>query len=295
MKTARSFWVFLPVALGFGLFVWALRLAVSSAARTAEWKLGLLSGAAGLCLLLAVAGLALWRRWRVKGAGSLPHGLLLALAYLAPALALLLPAWVEFYLLLPPRRFWLALAGAEGALAGAPWFTLWNGLFLAGYALVTRRSEVSARLSFGLAALRRAGWLVPLGFAAGLGLFLMTAFIVSIQMRAAVLPSPEYPPLLKALVVFAGLIMAPWAIESFFRRDLTGSLRARLGDKRASLAAAVLYAAVQFRILLFLPAFLLGFALAELTRRSGRLLPAVLAHALFNLLALALGWWFLLL
>lgn len=277
------------------MFVWALRLAFSSPARTAEWKLGLLSGAAGLCLLLAVTGLGLWRRWRRKGKRELPPGAALALAYLAPALVLLWPVWVELFLRLPERRFWPALAGGEGLLAGVPWFYLWNTAFLAGYTVVARRSQIAARLPFGLAAFRRAGWLLPLGLAAGLGLFLAAVFTFSIQARAATLPSLEFPSLLKALVVFAGVIVAPWAIEVFFRGELYAQWRARWGAERASLATAALYAAVQFRMMLFLPAFLLGFGLAELTRRSGRLLPAVLAHAVYNLLVIGLGWWVLLL
>lgn len=295
MKNLRLFLAFLPALLGFALFVWALRLAFSSPALTAEWKLGLLSGAAGLSLLLAVTGLGLWRRWRGKAARGLPLASVLALAYLAPALALLWPAWVELFLRLPARRFWPALAGGEGLLAGAPWFYLWNVIFLAGYAVVARRSQIAARLSFGLAAFRRAGWLVPLGLAAGLGLFLAAFFTFSIQARTAALPPLEYPPLLKALVVFAGVIVAPWAIEVFFRGELYAHWQERWGAERASLATAALYAAVQFRMMLFLPAFLLGFGLAALTRRSGRLLPAVLAHALYNLLAIGLGWWVLLL
>ncbi|NPV77517.1 MAG: CPBP family intramembrane metalloprotease [Anaerolineae bacterium] len=295
MKNLRLFLAFLPAILGSALFVWALRLAFSSPARTAEWKLGLLSGAAGLCLLLAVTALGLWRRWRRKGKRELPSGAALALAYLAPALVLLWPVWVELFLRLPERRFWPALASGEGLLAGVPWFYLWNVIFLAGYAVVTRRSQIAAHLPFGLAAFRRVGWLVPLGLAAGLGLFLAAAFTFSIQARAATLPPLKFPLLLKALVVFAGVIVAPWAIELFFRGELHARWRARWGAERASLATAAIYAAVQFRLMLFLPAFLLGFGLAELTRRNGRLLPAVLAHALYNLLAIALGWWVLLL
>lgn len=276
------------------MFVWALRLAFASPALSAERKLGLLSGAAGLCLLLAVTGLGLWRHWRRKIPRELPLTAVLALAYLAPLLVLLCPPWVELYLRLPAHRFWFTLAGIEGALAGAPWFYLWNVIFLTGYALAVRRSQIAACLPCGRAAFRRTRWLIPLGLLAGLGLFLIVFFTFSLQSRTVVLSLPAFPLWLKAVLVFAGAALAPWAIEVLFRGELYPRWRARWGASRASLLTAAFYALVQFRVLLFLPAFLLGLGLAELTRRSGRLLPAILAHLVYNLLVISLGWWLLL-
>lgn len=67
--------------------------------------------------------------------------------------------------------------------------------------------------------------------------------------------------------------------------------RSRMGALGASLVTAALFATVQARPLLWLPAFLLGLGLAGLVLRTGRLAPAMLAHALFNGLIYLLGWY----
>ncbi|MCC6147313.1 MAG: CPBP family intramembrane metalloprotease [Anaerolineaceae bacterium] len=290
MKNLRHFPGFLLAGRGVAALFGALRAAVSAPGRTTEARLGILFGAAALCLLLAVIALDLWRRWRHGKAKRLPLEIALALAYVAPALALLAPGWVELALRLPVQQLAPALLGGRGLSSGTPWFTLWNFVVLAGYVLLTRRSQIAAAFPVSGKPIRQAGWLVPSGLLGGIGLFLVAAFIFSLQTRAMEISLPALSPWQHLLLAMAGAMAAPWAVELVFRDELYARWLPRLGGRGAALAAAALYAALQFRPLLFFPAFILGLSLAWLARRSGSLLPAILAHASFNLLAAGLNW-----
>lgn len=295
MKPLRIVLFFLPAAVIFGLLLLLLRIAFTSPAFTIEWKLGLLLGSAALCLLLAVTGLGFSLRWRRKVSFDFPSLWVLVPAFIAPMLVLLWPAWVDLWLRLPRRLFWPSLLGIEGLVAGQPWFYLWSVTLLGGYAVFRARSR--KRKSF-LADLRAglmgAPWLIVLGLLAGLGFWLVSMFTFSLLAGALPRSSPPLLPFLRVVHTLVALLAAPWVVETFFRGELRSRWEARLGGWGASLASAALFATLQFRILLWLPIFLLGIGLAELCRRSGRLLPAVLAHTLYNLLALSLGWFLVL-
>ena len=99
-------------------------------------------------------------------------------------------------------------------------------------------------------------------------------------------------PLAWALVIGLGVVAAPLCEELYFRGFALRSLRLRTwGAWPAMTFTAALFAAVHLKIVGFLLLFSVGFVLAAITEWTGRLFPAVLFHALYNglVLAIALG------
>lgn len=258
-----------------GAAAWLL----GSPAVSAEVKLGWLMALALLFLLVGLGGLGLaLRRGRV-----ISLWLALGLANVLPALALLLPGW-------------LPSAGGQagvGDLAGV-WFFWWQAVLLA-VLLPSLRANQDARAGqrWGAAAavLRRKA--VVSGLVVGLGLGLASAFLISLQatwFTGGLLPTlsgdnAEPAAWLLGATFFLGLTLAPWAEERFFRQVLVSRWQAPWGKW----AAAALFATVQFRPLVWLPAFLLGLALTELLRRFSQdeaegagLLAIIVAHAACN-------------
>jgi hypothetical protein len=132
---------------------------------------------------------------------------------------------------------------------------------------------------------------------AGLGLWLVAYFCYNLLTPPAPrLPDPNIPGALpglpfalQAAVIFIALAVAPWAEETFFRGRLLPLWQTKMGVWGMLLAAAI-YATLQLRPLLWLPAFILAVGLSLVMRASGRLAPAILAHIVFNLLMLLVGW-----
>lgn len=93
-------------------------------------------------------------------------------------------------------------------------------------------------------------------------------------------------PLLAAGTVLLLLVGAPLGEELFFRGLLVNLLKERLGDGKAVLLAALLFAALHFYTLQFLPVFLSGAALGLLLIRSGSIFVPMAAHFAVNALAL---------
>jgi len=94
------------------------------------------------------------------------------------------------------------------------------------------------------------------------------------------------------LVVLTAVVAAPLAEEFFFRRVLQGWLEKRLPARNA--AGAIVVSAAAFALahqgqgLAFVPLFPLGLVLGYLVRQTGSLLPAILLHALFNAVSIAI-------
>jgi hypothetical protein len=88
------------------------------------------------------------------------------------------------------------------------------------------------------------------------------------------------------LVVVAG---APLVEELFYRGLLLGALRKRgLGPVLASVICGAVFAAMHLQPLQFLGLFVLGTVLSGLVLRTGRVGSAVVAHATFNAVTVAL-------
>jgi membrane protease YdiL (CAAX protease family) len=85
-------------------------------------------------------------------------------------------------------------------------------------------------------------------------------------------------------------VVVPIGEEIFFRGFVFGGLRARWGVPAAAAASAVFFAAVHLQLVHGLPIFLLGVLLALAYQRTGSLVPAIVAHALNNVVALLSAW-----
>lgn len=99
-------------------------------------------------------------------------------------------------------------------------------------------------------------------------------------------------PLDVLAVVLAAVVAAPIAEELLFRRVILGWLDKRFpspGGVTAILCSGVAFGlAHQGQGLAWIPLVVLGLVLGELARRRGSLVPAILLHALFNGVSVAL-------
>jgi membrane protease YdiL (CAAX protease family) len=292
-SSALARWILL-LALVLSVLVWlALRAVLEPVESRPEYKIGLLAGLAVLFFILGLAGV----RWSlpraargsvsppaqeslpgtVRAAALFPTLSFFAAASLPPVLAIVLPGWIVAKFPLANMSFDRLGAWLGASLpAGQPWFPFWQGLVLSIWALSAFRKkeheQVSpARISQGI-----------LGLVVGFALWLVSIFLFSLLSRSLVLALPAFSFIGQAGAVLAGLVLAPIGEEYAFRHVL------RRGGPSPLLVSA-LFATLQFRPLLWIPAFLLGLGLDALVRRTGRLAPAIAAHALFNLLMLALN------
>ena len=287
---------FLAVAALIALVWLPLRLAFSSVHFSVEAKLALLAGLALLFLLVGLAGLQIVihrRRGQTeRPLQGIPVLLVLGLAYLVPVLAFVVPVVLDGLSNLSDPVLQQA--------AGQPWVFLWQALILAVFTAFQFWQQSRTQPAESGHLLKMA----PLSFdtllsgpLAGLGLWLVAYFCYNLltprppHLPGASLPAglPALPFALHAAVIFIALAIAPWAEESFFRGRIQPLWQSKMGVWGLLLAAAF-YATLQFRPLLWLPAFILALGLGLVTRLSGRLAPAILAHMVFNLLMLLVGW-----
>jgi len=90
-----------------------------------------------------------------------------------------------------------------------------------------------------------------------------------------------------AVLVFVVVIAAPLAEEVVFRGVLLPSLVTRVGERWATAITSLVFSAMHLNTFSFLPILLVGWMLAWLRLRSGSLWTAVLGHAAFNALGVA--------
>lgn len=88
--------------------------------------------------------------------------------------------------------------------------------------------------------------------------------------------------LIGAVIVFWG----PFAEEVFFRGFLLGGLIASLGEARAAVASAAVFAVAHLVVGSMIPLFITGLVLAWLYLRTKSIWPPLAAHSAQNLLAL---------
>jgi membrane protease YdiL (CAAX protease family) len=273
---------FLLAGLWFGL----RRLAAADAVPPGL-KIGAIAAAAGSCLVLALAWLwpVLRQQRRNKRLGS---GGILILVYILPVLALIVPLRLAA-LFLPSADVW---ENPQNWLRlGPPWLLLIQGGLLAA-ALLPRGLQMILSIR------KQIQWIPAL--VTGTGVWLLCAFTLSLLARGSglvVQPEPLPTPGLLAVVLVSALLILPLGEELFFRKILPESIRAispRLPflERRVPLWAvsAAIFATLQARPLIWLPAFFLSLGLSALAEHTGRLRECVLAHAVFNLLALGLNW-----
>jgi membrane protease YdiL (CAAX protease family) len=118
------------------------------------------------------------------------------------------------------------------------------------------------------------------------GLLLVTGPLLVMSSALDRLVTYEHP------VIDTLVIAAPIAEELFFRRILLGWIDSRVpstGGSVAILASAMLFGLSHWgQGLAWIPLVILGIALGELARRRGSLVPAILLHALFNAVSVAM-------
>ncbi len=84
------------------------------------------------------------------------------------------------------------------------------------------------------------------------------------------------------MLVFVGVVLAPFVEEVFFRGFLFGGLREKYGWKKAALISAAVFSIVHLQVAILIPAFLLGFLFAYLYQRSQSIWPAIILHLSVN-------------
>jgi membrane protease YdiL (CAAX protease family) len=95
------------------------------------------------------------------------------------------------------------------------------------------------------------------------------------------------PLALFVLVVVAAAVLAPIAEEIYFRGYVFRAYYEQKGPLQAYLFSAALFALVHLNLPAFLPIFAVGLFLAYVYRRTGSILPGMLAHAFNNTVAFA--------
>ena len=212
------------------------------------------------------------------------------------------PAFIILWVYLLPTAFFFCMCLAFTITAPNIWTTqtgfflilvnripllfLWQALMLAWFML--RVKKLNPVQIFPLTAEE-----MVLAGLAGIGLALAAIFVISIQSN--LIPSiqsldrgfPQSAMLLRWVFFLAAVSLIPWAEEEFFRGILPDGLSPRLGQTGSVAVAAILFALLQFRLTLFLPALILGLGLSLLRVQSG-MKTAIAAHAIFNLVMLGL-------
>lgn len=139
----------------------------------------------------------------------------------------------------------------------------------------------------------RSSWLAT-GALWGVGLVLVSAGAYLISARLLGLEPPAEQALvggggvvrsgLLVGVVLTSAVLEEWVFRGVLLEGLGG-----LPPMGAVVASATVFAAYHLSLFQLLPTFALGVGLALLVQRSGSLVPAVLAHSLFNLAGLLLS------
>jgi uncharacterized protein len=163
-------------------------------------------------------------------------------------------------------------------LLGVPWMaSRWKGLgtFREDFGLEFRRADVLIGLGVGVAAQIALTALVPLYRLVGLD-------PDGVGESAERLADRATDPVGVLVLVLVTVVGAAVIEEVCYRGLWLRSLQRRFGDVPAILFCGVVFGAIHFQPLDFLPLAIFGGVLAALTVRHGRLGPAVFAHAAFN-------------
>ena len=269
----------LPLLVLLAIVLYSLR---QSSQLSIEWRLFLILSAALLSLWIALGGVSLILKRQGRSLNdSLYIIIVLVLAYLIPAVIFVIPDW------LAPSTD--GIARIARLAAGQPWFYLWQALALAGSSFV-RIPNKKPRSTSDKPAFH---WQLTISLLAGLAAWLIAAFIFGLLSTPFTVIPNRPSDILLAVLLSVSVFIAPWAEEHFFRGEILPKWEASYGRTRAILFSAALFATVQLRPLLWLPTFVVGVALAELSLRSHRLIYPIIAHALVNLLFFLLGWYLL--
>ena len=121
-----------------------------------------------------------------------------------------------------------------------------------------------------------------LAFVTGIMVYLLRKIGIEPQEQEAVMIFRSGTPLEIAILIPCTVILAPVGEEFCFRYALFRKPEQHLGFFPAALIASLIFAAAHLNLQVMPALFLLGLWLSWLYRRTGSLLAAMIAHALFN-------------
>lgn len=172
-------------------------------------------------------------------------------------------------------------------LAGQVGF--WIGLVGVVVVAVRARTTVSVRNAL---AVRGTGHDLVVGLPLGLGLQLVVLPVLYLPLQALIddldVEGPARDLLDRGsgvafvLLVLSVVVVAPVVEELFFRGLLLRSIEQRWGTRVAVIGSSMIFGATHFQAIQFPALALAGLLFAVLAVRSGRLGPAIAAHAGFN-------------
>ena len=186
------------------------------------------------------------------------------------------------------------IVGEDGQLAvtAASLLGLWVGLLWSALRASRKRGTGSLTTDFGLRITWGDLWI---GLLAGVGVQMLVALMyapfseLNSELSAPARSLADQASDRAGLLALSAMVVigAPLVEEIFFRGVLMGALR-RVGTAVAVLVSAVAFAFVHFGQMLAMPAFVvLGVVLALLTVLRGRLGAAIVTHATFNGITMA--------
>lgn len=203
-----------------------------------------------------------------------------------------------FVISLTAGMVWVAATGEDDITLGLTVVTLvgqWTGLVGAVVLASRRKGAGDLGEDFGLG-IERAD--IGVGLAAGVAsqLVMIPLLYLPIQLLGGDLDVSEKAREVTDLGSGAGLALlavcivvgAPIAEELFFRGLLLRSVERRHGPRWAVGASAVAFGLTHFQPVQLLGLVAFGVVLGVLTRRAGRLGPALVAHMAFNATTVAL-------
>ena len=127
-----------------------------------------------------------------------------------------------------------------------------------------------------------------LAFVTGITVFLLRKIGIEPQEQEAVMIFRSGTPLEVAILIPCTVILAPVGDEFCFRYALFRKPEQHLGFFPAALIVSLIFAAAHLNLQVMPALFLLGLWLTWLYRRTGSLLAAMIAHALFNAMSILL-------
>ncbi|MTV48147.1 CPBP family intramembrane metalloprotease [Heliobacillus mobilis] len=141
--------------------------------------------------------------------------------------------------------------------------------------------------------------MVGQGIVLGVGIYGTVTFLGALIFW--IFPGPEHPiqhlfregavnSVQLVLLFLAVAVVAPVTEECFFRGFLLPAMDQRWGEGIASHLAALLFAAMHLDPYRFVPLYAAGYMLNRGALRTGSIVPAVVAHALWNLTGFILIW-----
>ncbi|MCP5026194.1 MAG: CPBP family intramembrane metalloprotease [Actinomycetia bacterium] len=174
---------------------------------------------------------------------------------------------------------------------------LWLGYLGVPWYVARREGGLCATFGF---------WMRPVDVGKGLGIGLVTQIVLlpllywpiqrffgelDVSEAARELTDRATDPGGVAVLMLIVAVGAPLVEEIFFRGLVQAVFVARFGPLVGVISQAFLFAVVHFQVVQLPGLMLFGLVAGELTRRSGRLGPAIWAHVGFNAISVAVLVW----